>query len=229
MTKSRHILVPRKFWSDADRALLQSRYPHESTARLAAALGRTIKTVYAMASSLGLHKSPAFLATPMSGRLRPGVKQGGATRFQPGHVTWNKGLRRPGWGPGRMKESQFKKGSWPSNKDPEFYVIGALRVNSEGYIAMRTSFKPGSGGWTSLARTLWEDAFGPVPKGHTLIFKDGDRLNVELGNLELISRADLMRRNSVHNIPEPLKSTIQVLGQLKRRISERERRQEGSV
>jgi hypothetical protein len=61
-----------------------------------------------------------------------------------------------------------------------------------------------------------------VPRGHCLAFKDGEKLNVCLENLELITRAQNMRRNTIHNLPAPLKQTIHALGQLKRRINERD-------
>jgi hypothetical protein len=70
---------------------------------------------------------------------------------------------------------------------------------------------------------LWEDANGPVPPGFALCFKDRDKLNVELANLELISRADLCRRNSIHTLPPAIKGAITALGALKRRIRREER------
>lgn len=204
------MLAERRPWTDAERALLRKRYPHEPTAKLATALGRRIKTVYAMASMLGLHKTPEYLATPISGRLRPGAKLGGATRFQRGHVTWNKGLRRPGWGPGRMKETQFKKGQYPSARwDPEHYVVGALRWNGQ-YVDIK--FREGPRAWRPFHLWLWEQENGPLPARHAVVFRDGDVLNIELANFELISRADLMLRNSVHNLPKPIAQSIQLLG-----------------
>ena len=119
-------------------------------------------------------------------------------------------------------ETRFKKGHFPANRDPDFYVIGALRINTDGYIDMRTSFEPGARGWTALHRVLWEDAHGPVRKGFCLRFRDRDSLNVELTNLELISRKDNMLRNTVHNLPAPLVGAINMLGQLKRRIREKQ-------
>ncbi|HYM25518.1 MAG TPA: hypothetical protein VEU08_20005, partial [Vicinamibacterales bacterium] len=63
--------------------------------------------------------------------------------------------------------------------------------------------------------------------GYALKFRDGNRQNTSLENLELIQRRTLMAQNTVHNLPKPLASTIQLLGQLKRRIRERtERAQE---
>jgi hypothetical protein len=146
---------------------------------------------------------------------------GMAHRYPKGHVPANKGLRRPGWHAGRMRETQFKKGQFPINKDPEFYVIGALRVNSDGYIDMRVSFERGAMGWKALHRILWEDEHGPIPRSHCLRFRDGDKLNVCLENLVLLSRGENALLNSIHNLPKPLVEVIQVLGQLKRRIRER--------
>lgn len=209
-------------WTPAQERQLRKLYPHCSTALVAKALGATINRINAKATKLGLRKTAKYLAGPDACRLRRGDNVGAPFRFQKGHVPANKGLRRPGWAAGRMRETQFKKGQWPRNKDPEFYVIGALRVNTEGYIEMRTSFDKGALGWTTLHRILWEDAHGPVPAGHCLRFKDRDKLNVELANLECITLAENRRRNSIHTLPAPLKETIMALGRLKRRIRREE-------
>ena len=214
--------MKRRRWTDAEIELLRGLYPDTPTAKIAERLGRDLWHIYAKAMKLELRKSDAYLASPAACRLRRGDKVGLAFRFAKGTVPPNKGLRRPGWYAGRMRETQFKKGGFPANRDPAFYVPGALRVNSEGYVDMRTSFAPGAAGWTPLHRILWEDAHGPIPRGFNVTFKDCDRLNVELANLELISRADLMRRNTIHNLPENLRLTVQALGHLKRRIRREE-------
>lgn len=206
-------------WSPASIARLRELYPDTPAKKIAGLLKRSKCSICAKAAALGLEKSPAALSEMARKTL---AVAGAAFRFQKGHVPANKGLRRPGWHAGRMRETQFKKGQFPFNRDPDFYVIGALRVNSDGYIDMRTSFAPGALGWRALAHILWEDAHGPVPKGHCLIFKDRDPLNVCLENLELITRAENMRRNSTHNLPAPLKLTINALGQLKRKIREKQ-------
>lgn len=211
-------------WSVAEIAVLRRMYANHPTAAIAAKLDRAPSHVYAKAAKLGLRKSKEYFASPAACRMQPGHARGAAFRFQKGHVPANKGLRRPGWKRGRMDANWFKKGQFPFNLDPDFYVLGALRVNADGYIDIRISFELGAKGWRGLHRVLWEDAHGPVPAGFCLRFKDGDKLNVELANLELIARADLMRRNTVHNLPQPLRSTIHVLGQLKRRIREKQNR-----
>ena len=37
----------------------------------------------------------------------------------------------------------------------------------------------------------WEAVHGPVPKGHVVILKDGDKTNLDVSNLLLVSRAEL--------------------------------------
>ena len=54
-------------------------------------------------------------------------------------------------------------------------------------------------------RYIWEKAFGPIPKGHCVQFKDGDTTNCILDNLYLISRAKQVRRN-FDKLPEERKA-----------------------
>ncbi len=194
-------------------------HPDVGNAQLARRFKRSYSSICGMAATLGLRKSPEYLSSiPASTGM---LEAGRAFRFPKGHVPWTAG--RKGWkAGGRSAETRFKKGNFPANRDPDFYVPGALRVNAGGYIDMRTSFEPGARGWTALHRVLWEDARGPVPRGFCLRFKDRDSLNVELPNLELISRRDSLLRNTIHNLPPALKSSIQLLGQLKRRIREKQ-------
>jgi len=214
---------PRRFWTRAEEQLLKQLYPLTPMPKLKRRFRSDSGRIYAKASQLGLHRSPAFFANAKaSGRFDKLTKSGVRHRFPKGHVPANKGVKRPpGWAPGRMRETQFKKGHFPANRDPDYYVLGALRINADGYIDMRVSFEPGAKGWRTLHRILWEDAHGPVPPKHCLIFKDGDRLNVELANLVLISQRDNMRRNSVHNLPKELAQVLQLNGALKRKINRR--------
>lgn len=100
----------KRLWNPEDEELLQARYPHEPTAPIAKALRRSVSAVYLRAKLLGLAKSAAYLASPAACRLRRGDQVGAAFRYPKGHVPANKGLRRPGWAPGRMSETQFRKG-----------------------------------------------------------------------------------------------------------------------
>lgn len=193
---------------------------------LADRLARSVSAIYGRAAALGLHKSAEYLTSPDACRLRRGDQVGASSRFLRGHVPANKGLRRPGWSPGRMAETQFKPGVKPRTWKP----IGSTRFTKDGYLQRKvsdTGYPPRD--WVGEHTLLWEKAHGPIPKGHALVFKDrnkGNRNkgNIYLDNLELITRRELMRRNTIHNYPPELADVIRLGAALKRQL--RRRREE---
>lgn len=111
---------PWEDWSDEDVRILTERYPHEKTEGIGRDLKRTVMACYGMANKLDLHKTEEF-GNP--GNIQPGQHRGRKFEFKPGHVPANKGLRRPGFAPGRMAETQFKKGHVSAN----LQQVGELR------------------------------------------------------------------------------------------------------
>lgn len=219
------MLTRRRPWTAADDAALTLRYPQEPTAAIALDLRRSIGAVYQRADILGLSKSAEYLASPAACRLRKCDGRGGPTRFTKGHTPANKGLRRPGWGPGRMKSTQFRKGHGRSGVAVALYKpIGTERVSKDGYRERKVNdAMPLQSRWRAVHLILWEAANGPVPKGFAVCFQNGDKTDIRLDNLVLVARRDLMKRNSVHNLPAPLPQTIQLLGALKRAIRRKTR------
>jgi hypothetical protein len=208
----------KRLWNAEDDQTLRAIYPDTPTPAVARQLRRSVFATYARADLLGLSKSAAYLASSHACRLRRGDNVGARFRFQKGHVPANRGLRRPGYGPGRMKETQFKKGT-ATNWMP----VGSTRL-VDGYVYRKISDVrnvPWTVNWKPDHYLRWEAAHGPVPTGHALAFKNGDRTDVRPDNLELISRGQLMARNSIHNLPKPLAETIQLLGALNRQIRRR--------
>lgn len=209
----------KRLWSPEDEAILSARYPNERTAVIARDLRRSLSAVYARADLLGLKKSAAYLASPDASRLRRGDNVGAAFRFKKGQAPANKGLRRPGWGPGRMKETQFKKGVRQGVAVRLYKPIGAERISKDGYLERKINDGlPLQARWRAVHLVVWEAVHGRVPKGHAIIFRNGDKRDIRLDNLECITRKALMARNTVHNLPKPLAQTIQLLGALKRQI-----------
>ena len=49
--------------------------------------------------------------------------------------------------------------------------------------------------WIELHRYNWEKKYGKAPKGYCIWFKDGNSLNPIISNLELITRAENIKRN----------------------------------
>lgn len=222
MTKSRGILAPRRPWSEVELELLRRNYADSRTEDLALVLGRTLSQVYTKARKVGLAKSEAYLASPAACRLRRGDNVGKAHRFEKGHVPANKGLRRPGWNAGRMRETQFQKGQMPHTWKP----IGSLRINADGYVDRKvsdTGYPPRD--WVGVHRLVWIDAHGPIPAGHVITFKPGRRTTdvdaITVDSLELTSRADLARRNHARNLGPEYVKVVQLRGAITRQINKR--------
>ena len=90
------------------------------------------------------------------------------------------------------EKTWFQKGHIPENAKP----MGNERINKEGYIEIkirerRTKEKPNT--YALKQRVIWEKAYGEIPPGHVIIFKDGNKLNCELSNLAIVSRAELLQ------------------------------------
>jgi HNH endonuclease len=214
----------KRLWSAEDDALLQRRYPNEPTQLLAAELRRSVSSVYARADKLGLRKSEEYLAGPAACRLRRGDNVGAKHQFPKGHVPANKGLRRPGWSPGRMRETQFKKGERQGVAAEVYKPIGTERVSKDGYLERKVNDDlPFQRRWRFVHLIVWEEANGPLPRGHAIAFKNGDKTDIRIENLECITRRELMLRNTVHNLPKELASTIQLIGALNRQINRKGR------
>lgn len=220
----------KRLWSADEDAALRQRYPDEPTAALAASLRRTVLSVYQRARLLGLLKSQAYLDSPHASRLRRGDQVGKRTQFQKGQTPFNKGLRRPGYATGRMKETWFKPGERRGVASQNWQPLGTIAVDREGYqrIKVREARKGEATGfgntkaWPLLNRYLWTQAHGPIPPGHAVVFRDGNKANCTLDNLELVSQAELMRRNSVHRLPAPVAQVIHLIGAVKRQLRRRD-------
>lgn len=148
-------------------------------------------------------------------------------RFQPGQTPANKGLRRPGWAPGRMRENQFKKGERQGVAVKLYQPIGTERISKDGYLERKVNDDmPLQARWRAVHRLVWEAANGPIPPGHAVAFKDGKRTavaaEITADRLELVSRVELMRRNSYHTrYPKEVAQLIQLKGALNRKINHR--------
>lgn len=202
--------------------MVRAQYPHMQTKLIAAMLGRTLTTVYQRAQMMGLAKTPEYFATPASGRTNG--RQGVGFRFAKGHVPANKGLRRPGWGPGRMKETQFKKGgALHGTAAHNWKPVGSMRRNNDGYLDVKWDQKrKGASAWVAVHRLNWIGVHGPIPKGYFLRFKDGNKNNPLVSNLELVTRAEHLYRNYHGRYPLEVRRLVQLRGALQRQINRRE-------
>ena len=194
------------------------RYPNECTKDLAADLGITVSKVYNIADKFRVKKSKEYLNNwALSGRGKM-IERGKKFRFKKGHESWNKGksaveyLRPEEYA--KMQKTQFKPGDQPHNTKHDGAIT--LRNDKSGtkYLYIRIS----KGNWIPYHVKIYQDAYGPIPKNHIIVFKDFNSLNVKLDNLLCISRAENMKRNSLHRLDPEIKQTIKVLTKLKKTI-----------
>lgn len=150
------------------------------------------------------------------------IQRAEESRLKKGHIPANKGKTMDAETREKVKHTWFKKGHLPANTLED----GAItirhdhpeRPGGKPYKYIRLSLAE----WKPLHRHLWEEANGPIPFGMNVVFKDGDTLNCDLDNLEMIDNAENMLRNTIHNYPEELKMNIRLTKKLERKIRDNE-------
>jgi hypothetical protein len=125
------------------------------------------------------------------------MTNGGDGRFQKGHVSHNKGLKGIHYSPA----TEFKPGRMPK----QYLPIGTEVLSKDGYLMRKIAdTKPSRKGWKSVHRIVYEAANGQIPPRHKLIFTDGDKTNISLDNLVLVSNSQwaIMCKNHLTS-PDP--------------------------
>ncbi len=116
-------------------------------------------------------------------------------RFEKNHIPANKGKHNPTVG--RTAETQFKKGVRSHNYVP----IGTVVKKGDRYLWKKIRDDlPSRYCWKQVHRIIWEQANGPIPENMRLIFLDGNRENVALDNLALVTPAEALVLNRKHLI-----------------------------
>jgi hypothetical protein len=216
-------------WTPAQLAILRDRFPKTATADLVPLCGHSRSSIDNKAHKLRLRKDAAYVAAVQRGLGKKLTVSGKATRFVKGQVPRNKGLRRPGWAPGRMRETQFKKGQMAGAAHKKWVPIGTEVIDDEGYRKRKVSDERARSrfNWAYVHRLLWEQHYGPIPRGYIVSFIDGNRQNITLHNLVLMSLADNARRNNMWaRYPHELAHAIQLKGAIKAQITRRTKREE---
>ncbi len=141
-----------------------------------------------------------------------GILSGRSGCFERGHKPWNtgtKGLVKPNSG-------NFKKGGIPANRKRLWHE----RLSRDGYILISVPETNPHTGYHRRYREkhvwLWEGENGPVPEGHALVFKDGNKTNCCMDNLILVSRSELLSLNlhRYKDAPDELKPSILALARM---------------
>lgn len=194
----------KKKWTYEEICYLEKHYPSDKTEDVARHLNRPVSSVHNKVFALQLKKTAAFKKAMVSKEF---LEAGRRSRFAPGVEVWNKGMKGLQIG---GKQTQFKKGNIPHNARHD----GATRLDKDGFIMIRVSL----GHWRPLHHVVWEQAGNKILENHIISFKDGNNKNCDISNLEMISRAENMKRNTIHRYPKEIKDTLRVLSKLKKTI-----------
>ena len=124
-------------------------------------------------------------------------------RFKKGHIPYNKGKKMPKEVYEKAKHTMFEKGHIPSNHRP----VGSERILKDGYIEVKVA-EPNK--WKLKQRLVYEKHNGEIPKGSTIIFLDGNKLNFNIDNLKCVTRSELLylNRNGLNNLNEVTETGI---------------------
>jgi hypothetical protein len=192
----------RKYWTPKETRVLIKIYADTITADLAKQFNCTVKQIYNKAKRLNLSKSEHYLQN-YGGRIK---ETNIATQFKKGHKSWNKGLKGLQMG---GVETQFKAGRLPHNTKPIGY-----RSTRDGYLVEKTDK-----GFEFVHKLLWKQHHGEIPPGMFVVFKDRNKQNICIENLEVIDRVEHIRRNHIQNLPQELKEVIHIKKQITRKIN----------
>lgn len=203
----------RHFWTPEQDAILRERYPNTLAQTIADDLGLPLGSVHDRAARLGIRKDPEWMRENAREVQR---RNGNTGRFRAGFTPWNKGKRCPGLG----GETSFR----PGNRPHTWVPTGTERISKDGILQRKvTDDGPAYKHWKSVHAILWEAEHGPIPREHVVVFRNGNKQDFRLENLELVSRSELMRRNTIHRLPEDIRKACGSLGRLRRVINKLEK------
>jgi len=187
-------------------------YPNNSSKYIAELLGVTISKVYNTAWAANVKKSAEYMLTPESGRI---IEPSVANQFKPGHTPHNKGKQMDAEIYEKVAPTMFKKGNKPANTKP----VGTINVRLDSQNRPYQYIKIKDSHWELLQRYVWTKAHGEIPRGSVVIFLDGNYLNCELTNLQVITRRENMARNTIQRYPAELQEIMKLTCKLKRKTN----------
>lgn len=144
--------------------------------------------------------------------------------FKPGIIPFNKGKKLTDFmspeAIEKTKMHRFKKGNIPNNALPDGTEVVRLDKRSgRSYTLIKV---PGIKKLVHKNIHVWETHHKiKLPPKHNIVFVDGNTQNFEISNLECISHAELMDRNTIHRFPEDLKVNIRLIRKINKVIHEK--------
>lgn len=199
------------FWTEQETKFLIDNYSDMATANIATILNRPLGGVNGKAYALRLKKSKAYMVKILAIEANRLKELGKTYQFKKGDVPYNYGKKMSQEMYDKLKPTMFKKGGKPVNTKKKFDE----RIDTEGYTYVKLS----DSNWVLKHRYIWEEINGPIPADSIVIFKDKNILNFDINNLQMITKAENMLRNTIHQYPEPIQQVIKLNNKLKKQIN----------
>ncbi|MBS0647365.1 MAG: HNH endonuclease [Verrucomicrobia bacterium] len=209
----------RHIWTKSERRIMCKMFADNYTETICKILNRSYRSVCSQATLMGLKKSEAFMKMELQKQAERLKIVGVVFRYKKGRTPENKGEKMPDDVYEKVKHTMFKKGQLPHNSYNDWDEV--LRTDKTGKQYWMIKL-PNERKLKPKHIWIWETKNGKVEKGFNVVFKDGNQLNCIIENLECISNAELMQRNTIHRFPTELKSTIRLVKKLKRTINAKE-------
>ena len=200
--------------------IIRERFPNERTQALADELGLTYYQLANKAFKMGLKKSEEFKMSDKSGRHNL-IEGGKKNRFTKGHIPFNKGKKMSPELYEKCKVSMWKQGHRPHNWKPDGTILE--RIDKTGRVYKYYKVKDSH--WILYHHKVWNDHHGPIPSKHIVSFKDGNSMNCNISNLELITMAENAIRNSIQRFPQEVQQIIKLNAKLKKKINGKKQNQ----
>ncbi len=175
-----------RYWTAEDENLMRQHYADIPTGILSKQLQRSCQALRNKAYDLGVQKNIYD-------------RNNGNTRFAHGNTPWNKGKKYT-----LKKKRRPQKNIPPNHNAHNSLPIGSVRRDGDRYARIKVSnvYKATKvTNWPLLHVHMWEQQNGPVADGHIISFKNGNRYDIRLENLEMITRAENLVRHSIQTYP----------------------------
>lgn len=204
----------KKFWTEDEKVLFKQLYPNMFAEDVAKLFNCRVRSVYNLASQMKVKKSIEWQRQELQRqavRLKIAGKEG---RFKPGQIPANKGQKMDSEQYEKCKVTMFTTGHKPHN----IKWNGYERVSKDGYTEVRVAEKI----FKLKHRIIWEQTYGPIPDGMIIIFKDKNKQNFDIANLEMITKQESIARNRMTNYPPKLRNLIKLNNKLKKKLNEKQ-------
>lgn len=207
----------RRKWNKSEDKFLKESVGKITWKECAGNLNRSVRSVYSRVNTLGLKHPKKFIAKITKEKWLSGEMEGcKKSWYTKGSVPANKGKKQSEFmtpeGITNSAKTRFKKSHNPHNHKP----VGHTRVDKDGYTYIKVA-EPNV--FKLKHRVLWEEAHGPIPRGSIIQFVNGDKSDIRLENLQIISREKQIGQNTIHRYPNEVKQLIKLQHKLTKKIN----------